>query len=136
MDLIERTFQREGSLYIACNDRAFFTSDAVRNYNLWSCQNVCEALTFLSDNIYIRYGSKLYRQIVDIPMGINCAPLVADLFLFCYEKLFMLSLSEDNQSGVIEAFNSTSRYPDDLLNIDNNFFDSTVNRIYTLQNFS
>ena len=43
----------------------------------------------------------------------------------------MLSLSEDNQSaGVIEAFNSTSRYLDDLLNIDNNFFDSMVNRIY------
>ena len=42
----------------------------------------------------------------------------------------MLSLSEDNQSGVIEAFNSTPRYLDDLLNIDNNFFDSMVNRIY------
>ena len=58
VDLIERTFQREGSLYIACNDRnAFFTSDAVRNYNLWSCQKVSEALTFLLDNIYIRFGS-------------------------------------------------------------------------------
>ena len=63
-------------------------------------------------------------------MGTYCAPLVADLFLLCYEKDFMLSLSEDNQSGVIEAFNSTSRYLDDLLNIDNNFFDSMVNRIY------
>ena len=101
-----------------------------RNYNLWSCQKVCEALTFFLDNIYIRFGSKLYRQIVGIPMGTNCAPLVADQFLFCYERDFMLSLSEDNQSGVIEAFNSTSRYLDDLLNIDNNFFDSIVNRIY------
>ena len=45
VDLIKRIFQREGSLYIACNDRnAFFTSDAVRHYNLWSCQKVCEAL--------------------------------------------------------------------------------------------
>ena len=106
VDLIEKTFQREGSLYIACNDRnAFFTAYAVRNYNLWSCQKVCEALIFLLDNIYIRFGSKLYRQIVGIPMGTNCAPLVADLFLFCYERDFMLSLSEDNQSGVIEAFN-------------------------------
>ena len=105
---------------LACNDRnAFLTSDAVRNYNLWSCQKVCEALTFLLDNIYIRFGSKLY-----------CAPLVADLFLLCYERDFMLSLSEENQSGVIEAFNSTSRYLDDLLNIDNYFFDSMVNRIY------
>ena len=91
---------------------------------------MCEALAFLLDNIYIRFGSKLYRQIVGIPMGTNCAPLVADLFLFCYERDFMLSLSEDNQSGVIEAFNSTPRYLDDLLNIDNNFFDSMVIRIY------
>ena len=90
---------------------------------------MCEALTFLLDNIYFRFGSKLYRQIVCIPMGTYCAPLVADLFLFCYERDFMLSLSEENQSGVI-AFNSTSRYLDDLLNIDNNFFDSMVNRIY------
>ena len=130
-DLIDKIFQREGFLYIACNDKnAFFTSDAVRNHNLWSCQKVCEALTFLLDNIYIRFCSKLYRQIVGIPMGTNCAPLVADLFLFCYERDFMLSLSEDYQSDVIEAFNSTSRYLDDLLNIDNNFFDSMVNRIY------
>ena len=131
IDLIERTFQKEGSPYNACNDRnAFFTSDAVRNYNLWSCQKVCEALTFLLDNIHIRFGSKLYRQIVGIPMGTNSAPLVADLFLFCYERDFILSLSEDNRSGVIETFDSTSRYLDDLLNIHNNFFDSMVKRIY------
>ena len=131
-DLIERILQREGSLYIACNDRHafFFTSDAVKYYNLWSCQKEFEALTFLLDNIYIRFGSKLYRQIVGIPMGTNCAPLVADLFLLCYERDFKLSLSNDNQSEVIEAFNSTSRYLDDLLNIDNTFFDSMVNHIY------
>ena len=81
VDTIDRTFQREGSLYIACNNKnAFFTSDAVRNYNLWSCQKVCEALTFLLDNIYIRFDSKLYRQIVGIPMCTNCTPLEADLF--------------------------------------------------------
>ena len=52
IDLIERVFQGEGSLSFACNDRnAFITSDAVRNYNLWSCQKVDEALTFLLDNI-------------------------------------------------------------------------------------
>ena len=57
-----------------------------------------------------RFSSKLYRQIVGIPMGTNCAPLVADLFLFCYERDFMLSLSDNNQTDIIEAFNSTSRY--------------------------
>ena len=47
----------------------------------------------------------------------------------------MLSLSEDNQSDVIEAFSSTSRNLDDLLNIDINFFDS-MSTVFTLQNFS
>ena len=82
------------------------------------------------DNIYIRFGTKLYRQIVGIPMGTNCAPLVADLFLFCYERDFMKDLSCDNQADVIKAFNSTSRYLDDLLNIDNPYFAGMVNQIY------
>ena len=82
------------------------------------------------DNIYIRFGTKLYRQIVGIPMGTNCAPLVADLFLFCHERDFMKNLSSDNQADVIKAFNSTSRNLNDLLNIDNPYFEGMVNQIY------
>ena len=63
-------------------------------------------------------------------MGTNCAPLVADLFLFCYERDFMLSLSGNYQTDIIEAFNSASRYLDDLINIDNPYFEQTVGQIY------
>ena len=63
-------------------------------------------------------------------MGTNCAPLVADLFLFCYERDFMMSLSDDNQADVIDTFNSTSRYLDDILNIYNVYFDNMVSQIY------
>ena len=82
------------------------------------------------DNIYFKFGTKLYRQIVGIPMSTSCAPLVADLFLFCYERDFMKDLSNDNQADIIKAFNSTSRYLDDLLNIDNPYFEGMVNQIY------
>ena len=82
------------------------------------------------DNIYIRIGTKLYRLIVGNPMGTNCTPPVADLFLFCYERDFMKVLSRDNQAVVIKAFNSTSRYLDDLHNIDNPYFEGMVNQIY------
>ena len=88
---------------------------------------MCEALIYFLDNIYIRFGTKLYRQIVGIPMGTNCASLVADLFLFCYERDFMTSLSDVKQAEIIEAFKSTSRYLDDLLNIDNPYFEGRVN---------
>ena len=93
------------------------------NIALWSCQNVCDALSYLLDNIYIRFRTKLYRQIVGIPMGTNCTHLVADIFLYCYERDFMDSLNHDNRADVIEAFNSTSRYIDDLLNIYNPYFE-------------
>ena len=63
-------------------------------------------------------------------MGTIYAPLVADLFLFCYERDFMLSLSDNNQTDISEAFNSTSRYLDDLLNIDNPYFIQMVGKIY------
>ena len=89
-----------------------------------------DALSYLLDNIYIRFGTKLYRQTVGIPMGTNCTTLVADLFLYCYERDFIDSLNHDNQADVIEAFHSTSRYLDDILNIDNPYFEGMVNQIY------
>ena len=114
-ELIEQTFNREGSLYLACNDKNvfFFTSEQPKRYKMWSCQKMCDALHYPLDNIFIRFGSKLYTQILGIPMVTNCAPLVADLFWFCYERDFMLSLSDNDQIDIIEAFNSTSRYLDD-----------------------
>ena len=74
LDSIERIFKKklktEGTLYIACNDmKAFFTPSDHRGYILWSCQNVCDALSYILDAFYIRFGTKLYRQIVGIPVG-------------------------------------------------------------------
>ena len=66
-------------------------------------------------------------------MVTNCAPLVADLFLYCYEKDFNDSLNHDNQADVIEAFNLTSRYLDDRLNIDNPYFEGMVKQFYPLE---
>ena len=50
-------------------------------------------------------------------MGTNCAPLVADLFLFCYERDFMMSHSDGKQADAIDAFNTTSRYLVDILTL-------------------
>ena len=59
-----------------------------------------DALVYLLDNIFIRFGTKLYRQTIGIPMGTNCALLVVDLFLFCYERDFMKSLSRENYADI------------------------------------
>ena len=110
-----------------------FASEQPKRYKLWSCQKMCDALHYFFDNIFIRFGSKLYSHIVGIPMGTNCAPLFADLFLFCYERDLMLSLSDNNQTDIIEAFNSTSRYLDVLLDIDNPYFEQMVGQIYSTE---
>ena len=82
---------------------------------------------------FIRFGSKLYGKNVGIPIGTNCAPLVADLVLLCYERDFALSLSDNYQTYIIEAFNSTSRYLDDLLNFVNPYFEQMLGQIYTTE---
>ena len=130
LDLIKWTFKsalkRYGSLYLACNDRkAFFTSSDQSRYTFWSCQNVCDALSYLLDNIYIRFGTKVYRQNVEISMGKNCAPLVADLSLYCYERDFMDSLNHDNQADVMGLLiRLQGTY------IDNPYFEGMGKQIY------
>ena len=63
-------------------------------------------------------------------MGTNCAPLVAVLVLFCNERDFMMSLSDDQQADVIDALNATSRYLNDILSINNVYFDKKLSQIY------
>ena len=58
-------------------------------------------------------------------MGTNCTPLVADSFLICYERDFMMSLSDDKQADIIG-----DRYLDDILNSTNVYFDNIVSQIY------
>ena len=101
-------------MHVTAETHFFFTSEKPKKYHAWSCQNVCDALTFLLDNIFIRFGTKLYRQVVGIPMSTNCAPLVADLFPFCFERGLMMIFSDDQQADIIDAFNTTCRYLDDI----------------------
>ena len=63
-------------------------------------------------------------------MGTNRALLVVDLFWFCYEKDFMMSLSDDKEAGIIEYFNTTSGYLDNILYMNNIFFDNIVRKLY------
>ena len=59
-----------------------------------------------------------------------CPSPVANLFLFCYERDFMKSLTKEKRYDMIDAFKSTSRYLEDLLDIDNIHFEQMVHRIY------
>ena len=134
LDLIEWTFKRalKTMVYFIWHvmTKRLFSLPLTKVGIHFGRVRMCATPCHISLIIYIRFGTKSYRQIVEIPMGTNCAPLVADLFLYCYERDFMDSRNHDNQADVIEAFNSTSRYLDVLLNIDNPF-EGMVNQIYS-----
>ena len=121
-ELIEQTFKIGRAHFIWLEMRkCLFTSKQPKRYKLWLCQKMCNALHHLLESIFIRFAAKFYRQIVGIPMKTKCAPLVADLFLLYYERGLMLSVSGNNQTDIIEAFNSKSKYSDDLDHIDIDF---------------
>ena len=63
------------------------------------------SFTFLMENIYVQFDSMVYQQIVWIPMDNNCAPLIADLFLYCYERDFMSDLHKSKSHDLIDMFN-------------------------------
>ena len=100
--------------------KKFFIWPAMKNELFSLPKNIINLL----DNIYIRFGSKLYRQSVGIPT--KCAPFVADQSLFCYQRF----LTKEKRYDLIDAVNLTSRYLNDLLNIDNIHFEHMVQRIY------
>ena len=86
-------------------------------------------LEFLIDNIFVSFGGILFQQVVGIPMGTNCAPLLADLFLYSYESQFLQKLVNDKIHKAI-AFNFTYRYTDDVLSINNSRFAEFFPLIY------
>ena len=80
-------------------------------------------IEFLVDNIYVRLGGQLFRQMVGIPMGTNCPPLLADLFLYSYEN-------EEGKRKLARKFNLSYRYTDDLISFNNKRFEEFISDIY------
>ena len=72
-------------------------------------------IEFLVDNIYVRFGGQLFRQMVGIPMGTNCAPLLADLFLCSYENEFLDKLIKEGKIKLARKFNLSYHYINDLI---------------------
>ena len=84
---------------------------------------------YLVDNIYVCVGDKVFHQRVGIPMGTDCAPLLANLYLFYFEYACMKSLMKKNMSKA-KIFSNTFRYIDDLLTLNNPSFEQAIGDIY------
>ena len=98
-------------------------------YTYFSCRELCLAIDFLIDNIYVRFGSSVFRQVIGIPMGTNSAPLLADLFLHTFEYDFMVKTMKQDITKAIQ-FSNTFRYIDDLFSANNVDFGNYISAIY------
>ena len=131
--LIKLAFQDREMAFINISDK-FNASWSNKGSGKWafSADQLTEMLTFLMDNIYVTCGNRIYRQVIGIPMGCDCAPNVADMFLFAYEYDYVCTrtdLENDTQAFILKH---CSRYIDDLNlpNADDAVISSIIEDIY------
>jgi hypothetical protein len=90
-------------------------------------------LEYLIDNIGVIFGERVFQQTVGMHMGTNCAPLLADLFLYLYEADFIHGLLKKNEKKLARSFNFTFRYIDYVLSLKNSRVGDFVDRIYPIE---
>ena len=109
--------------YVHLVEKGHFSDekDNYKRYTYWSSKKMIVDVYFIFDNIFIRFCKKIYRQVVGISMGTNCAPLTADLFLYCLQ--IMAKLHKDpSKSDLIDKFNNTYWYLDGIFSVNNSDF--------------
>ena len=111
-------------------NESYFTSDPLNSDNKYTANDICRMIEFLVDNIYVRFGGQLFRQMVGILMGTNCAPLLADLFLCSYENELLDKLIKEGKRKLARKFNLSYRYIDDLISFNNKRFKEFISDIY------
>ena len=87
-------------------------------------------IEFLVGNVYVIFGGQLFRQMVGISMGTNCAPLLAGLFLYSYENEFLDKLIKETKRKLARKFNLSYRYIDDFISFNNKRFKELISDIY------
>ena len=109
-------------------NRSYFTSDPLNGDNKYTANDICKMIEFLVDNIYVRFDGQLFKQMVGIPMGTNCAPLLASFFLYSYEN--KSKLIKEGRRKLARKFNLSYSYTDDLISFNNKRFKDFISDIY------
>ena len=134
--LIQQSFyykngNRRYKFLVLGHDQTYFVKNHTDSKNKYTETDIVKMLEFLIDNIFVEFGGLMFQQTVGIPMGTNCAPLLADLFLYSYEAEFIQNLLKDKKKKhLAKSFNFTFRYIDDVLSLNNPHFSECLHLIY------
>ena len=115
--VIKKNGQRRYKYLVLGRDKSYFVKDHADSNKKFSETDIIKMLDFLIDNIFVTFGGRVFQQTVGIPMGTNCAPLLADLFLYYYEAEFIQELLRKKDKKLAISFNFTFRYIDDVLSL-------------------
>ena len=72
---------------------------------MYTADNICKMIDVLIDNIFVQFGGRLFRQVIGISVGTNCASLLADLFLYSYENEFPDNMIRSGHRRPARSFN-------------------------------
>ena len=134
-ELIRNTFRfkygKKRYKYIVIDYKSIYF---VRNHSevkhKYTEDDIVRMIEFLVDNIFVECGGVIFQQVIGIPMGTNCAPLLADLFLYSYEAEFIQTLIKSGKQHLAKSFHYTYRYIDDVLSFNNPKFGNYIVDIY------
>jgi hypothetical protein len=96
---IKRNGQRRYKYLVLGRDRSYFVRHHSDSTKKFSETDIFNMLEFLIDNIFVMFRGSVFQQTVGIPMGTNCAPLLADLFLYSHEADFIQGLLKKNEKS-------------------------------------
>ena len=127
---IHKNGNRRYKFLVLGREGPYFVKEHSDSKNKYTEDDIVNMPEFLVDNIFVVFGGKVFQQIVGIQMGTNCAPLLADIFLYSYEAEFIQSLLSTGKKKLASQFNFTYRYIDDVLSINNPDFENYLGQMY------
>ena len=111
----------------------YFVKDHSEDKHKYTEGDIVRMFEFLIDNIFVECSCVIFQQVIGIPMGTNCTPLLADLFLYPYEAEFIQTLIKSGKQHLAKSFSFTFSYIDDVLSINNPKFGYYIDYIYPVE---
>ena len=115
------------------HEEAYFVTEHSDSKTKYSEDDIIKMLEFLVDNIFVVLAGTVFQQIVGIPMGTNCAPLLADIFHYSYEAEFIQFLLSTGGKHLASRLHFTYRYINDVLSINNSEFENYLGQMYSVE---
>ena len=128
--VIEKAFNNKKYIYVSKNNNLDATWYKLKNAINIDKNTLIQHITYLIDNVYISVNNNVFRQVIGIPMGTDCAPFLANLYLYALEYKFLEQLTNDD-IDTARRFSNSYRYIDDLLTFNNyTLMDEYKHKIY------